>query len=238
MIDRNYEFRNACREGDLELVESLIDQVDINTKDYKVGDTPLLLASLNGYTKIVELLLNTGADPHYKNNNGNTALMIATRKTNVEIVKLLIKSGINIDHQNDGGDTALIIAARNDNLMMAEQLDGANRDIVNINGKIAFDYVLSIGCDKLLELTIPESFDFFDKDGKTFLMKSCENLNVKSFLFLYEKGANIFKKSNKDKSAYDILISYKCLPPSLQALKEKLILDQLINNEECLTLSL
>jgi ankyrin repeat protein len=58
--------------------------------------TPLILASINGNIKIVELLLEAGADVNNLNENGYTALMHASERGHVEIVNLLLINNADI----------------------------------------------------------------------------------------------------------------------------------------------
>jgi len=51
--------------------------------------TAFMFASSNGYTEVVELLLNRGVDPNIRNDDGETALMIASGYRHTEIVELL-----------------------------------------------------------------------------------------------------------------------------------------------------
>jgi ankyrin repeat protein len=72
-----------------------------------------MLASLYGYTEIVELLLDTGeSHPEYRDNEGETALMLASTNGNTEVVKLLLNSGeSHPGYQDNDGYTALIFAS-------------------------------------------------------------------------------------------------------------------------------
>jgi len=61
----------------------------INEKDSK-SCTALLMASCNGYSDIVELLLNYDADPSIPVTDGRTPLHYAAHNNNPEIVKLIL----------------------------------------------------------------------------------------------------------------------------------------------------
>ena len=68
-MTEQYEFHEACKDGDLEKVEILISEAKlkgsilsiINAKD-SIGRTPLHWASRNGHVKVMELLISYGAD--------------------------------------------------------------------------------------------------------------------------------------------------------------------------------
>lgn len=61
---------------------------DIDAKDEN-EETALLVAARNGYTAIVELLVDKGADLETKNVHGKTALRLATKYRHTTTVKLL-----------------------------------------------------------------------------------------------------------------------------------------------------
>lgn len=86
----------SCNE--LILLKSLklllsIDKIDINAKN-TTGMTALMFACKNGLLKLVEYLVDHGADLELKENqNGETALFFAVRSNQVEIVKFLLSRG-------------------------------------------------------------------------------------------------------------------------------------------------
>ena len=67
---------------------------------------------LERYAEIVELLLDSGADPNIKNYRGNTALMMASVKGYSDIVRLLLERNADPNIQNNEGYTSLIWANR------------------------------------------------------------------------------------------------------------------------------
>lgn len=90
-------------------------------KDDAEGRTPLLWACLlrNKETgvKIVQLLLERGADPNQRDNSGNSALLLATAVGNKKIVKHLLRgpattgdARVDVNQKNGKGYTALVTA--------------------------------------------------------------------------------------------------------------------------------
>lgn len=99
-------------DGDLELVRSLVTQgVDVNFVD-DFGETALTNASRCGRIKIVEFLLNSGADINLQfiDKTGWTALMCAGFFGHKELVTYLVVQGANPQLQNKKGETVLDMA--------------------------------------------------------------------------------------------------------------------------------
>ena len=75
--------------SDDDIVEDLIvKNINLNVQD-EAGNTALILASMEGHTKVVALLLNANADKYIVNNNGNDAIFYAKQKNHKNIIKLL-----------------------------------------------------------------------------------------------------------------------------------------------------
>jgi uncharacterized protein len=66
--------------------------VNVNVRTIS-GKTPLMAACYKGYSDIVHLLVDSGADVNGKDSTGDTALRIASRGGYSRIVELLKKAG-------------------------------------------------------------------------------------------------------------------------------------------------
>ena len=92
--------------GIVELVQiALRKGVDINTKDIDSNSyekTPLIYASMNGYTEIVNILVDNGADLEVKDTRGFTPLMRATVDGHTEIVDILTNKGADVNVKAHG----------------------------------------------------------------------------------------------------------------------------------------
>jgi ankyrin repeat domain-containing protein 17 len=85
--------------------------IELEHRDKK-GCTPLILAADGGHEKIVELLLNHGADMEAQSERTkDTALSLACTKGRYEVVDLLIKRKANLEHRNVSDYTPLSLAA-------------------------------------------------------------------------------------------------------------------------------
>ena len=95
------QFWNACEDGDVTEVQNLIQKIDDINKPNPKGWNAIILASFNHHVKIVELLLQNGANINSTNNNGTTVLMYAKTKvlenSNYAFLDLLLAQGATIN---------------------------------------------------------------------------------------------------------------------------------------------
>ncbi|KJV73780.1 ankyrin repeat domain-containing protein [Orientia tsutsugamushi] len=97
-------------QGDIELLQHLIDHgIDVNTADH-CGNTALHVASNNRNTSILKLLLDNNANPNLQNCKGNTPLHLATANGHIDIIRLLLNHGSDVNLPSGTNDTALWIA--------------------------------------------------------------------------------------------------------------------------------
>ncbi|MEO5350276.1 MAG: ankyrin repeat domain-containing protein, partial [Magnetococcus sp. YQC-3] len=73
---------------------------------HECGCTALLAAAEKGYTRIVQQLLDHGADINAVNNEGISALMFAARDNHLDTAKVLIERGIQTTITDKQGRTA------------------------------------------------------------------------------------------------------------------------------------
>lgn len=76
------------------------------------GSTALMYAARFGHTKIVQILLQEGADVKAKDSKGETALMGAASIGRVRMIQSLVEKGADIDAKTYRGTTALMKAAK------------------------------------------------------------------------------------------------------------------------------
>ena len=67
---------------------------------HTLDDSPLRLASENGHTNVVEILLKNHADIH-ANNDWPLRFASASADNHLDVVKLLLKYGANVHAQDD-----------------------------------------------------------------------------------------------------------------------------------------
>ena len=113
LADGENALRISILRKELVRAKALMSQVeDINYQgdldDISDGNnTPLMHAAFEGYTHIIEFLINSGADVDLKNSDKETALIIAANQEYSEAVELLINAGADLNLKDMHGRTAL-----------------------------------------------------------------------------------------------------------------------------------
>ena len=129
-LEQRVKLCDAAREGNYDFVysyllrqkqinkngRSLFTAVDVDTYISEHQYTPLFLASQNGHSKIVELLLQYGADVNIRACcvSGGYPVTKASSRGHLKVVKLLVdKGGADIDTKSYNGWSPLHYASRN-----------------------------------------------------------------------------------------------------------------------------
>lgn len=107
---------SACKQGNLELVKSLVAAgADVNEQTQTQG-TPFMFAVLGGNLNIAMWLQEQTADIHAKGSNGWSALTIAAAKGYVDILRWLIDAGADAQVRDVYRFTPLLRAVDNGHL--------------------------------------------------------------------------------------------------------------------------
>jgi len=103
------DMHHKCFSGDeKKLAEYLKDKEclsAINQPSYHDGTTPLEVAFSRGHTRIMEMLIEAGADVNQKYQNGMTLLHRACQNNNENMIKFLVYSGADVEAVNNDGLT-------------------------------------------------------------------------------------------------------------------------------------
>ncbi|KAG9239237.1 putative reticulocyte-binding protein 2 like protein a [Amylocarpus encephaloides] len=98
----------ACLSGKLDIAKQRYEErpQDLNEPDHALN-TPLHVASINGYTDVVKFLLGNGCTVDVVNDQKDTPLHDAIENGHVEVVRLLFNAGANPNKPNRHGDEPL-----------------------------------------------------------------------------------------------------------------------------------
>jgi ankyrin repeat protein len=162
----------ASENGFLEIVNILLSRpgIEINLQDNQ-GHTALMLATSNNHHKIVERLLEEGADVTSMDKHGITALMWAAKKNHHEVMKILLThkvartavemeekqstpdiTGVNL--RNSHGGTALMIAAAEGYCESLRLLidSGADVNLQSLSGNTALMFAIANNNQEIVKI--------------------------------------------------------------------------------------
>ena len=134
-------FDLACRTGDIENFNKIIDQNPDIIKIKCNGNFPLITALKNKHSEIATALIEKGANPDPKNNGA--PLQIACKNGDEKAVKALIGKEVNLDIGRESGKNGICIACINNHPEIVRQLIDAGADL---NAGLPGNNILHIAC--------------------------------------------------------------------------------------------
>lgn len=132
--------RKSCLDGDLAMVNELLNRnVNVNALDQD-GRTALMFAAFNGHLEMVKLLYEKGAEINLQDYVGRTALMFASSGKFPETVKFLLENEADpnlVDTEENF--TAIMFAAAEGNMEVVKILIDfkADPDLKDVDGETA-----------------------------------------------------------------------------------------------------
>ena len=93
------------------------------------GQTPLILAALQGDVALTEKLIKHGFKPDIKDFKGNTALILAAANGHIDCVKLLLKYEADLEVKNGEGYSAIFLATLNAQIDIVQVLADAGANL-------------------------------------------------------------------------------------------------------------
>ena len=104
------ELLSASKDGDVQMIQDLLGKIDINHQNNE-GHTALFTACEEGKTEVVEMLLDSNADPNVCTKEQQCSpLIIAAKNGHVKVVSQLLEKNAEIDYKDYDGWTALFWA--------------------------------------------------------------------------------------------------------------------------------
>lgn len=179
----------AVRSGVVDVVDALLEAgASVESQDAS-GKTPLITICGTkaknykvGHLKIVEKLLEKGADPLATDNKGHTAIGRAAHAGHTNIVLNLLKAGVPSDEPDDDGMTPLLHAAAGKHVKIVELLLKADKMAQFRKHPVA-------------------KTNTQDKSGKSALMYAAASKRMEMVTLLLSKGADPLAEDENGKTA-------------------------------------
>lgn len=151
--------RQAATDGNLNQVDTLLNEgVPAHTADER-GVTPLLMAAKNGHRDVAARLLEKGASVNQPRYDGVTPLLIAVQEGQLDIVTLFLEQGTNVNVRMPfvAGITLLHVAAHQGNrdIVLLLLKHGADKYARMMSGERPVDLARQHGHTELIPLLTP-----------------------------------------------------------------------------------
>jgi ankyrin repeat protein len=183
----------ACRSGDSEAVQWLLDTCDQNTAMID-GCTPLHIACENGHIEVARLLVEAGADKDKVSTDGSTPLYVACEQGHIEVVQLLVEAGSDTEKALADGCTPLYVACECGHTKVAQLLveAGADKEKASTSGYTPLLVTCHNGYVDVVRLLVEAGADKENAsaDGCEPLLIACENGHNEVARLLLEAGAD------------------------------------------------
>jgi ankyrin repeat protein len=178
--------------------EALIKRgIDPNTRMISVQMvTPLFIASINGYSEVVRVLVEAGADPDVGFLHKATPLYIACQRNRLETAQLLLSLGAKVDLALEDGATPLFIASQEGHERVVRLLlnNGADvgRRLTENNQSTSLQVASQFGHVGVVELLVKNGayLNATNKEGFSALATACYWGRYAVAAFLLKAGAN------------------------------------------------
>lgn len=199
----------ASRLGHVETVRQLLKdgKAEPNDMDSRAR-TPLFHAVTSGSTKVLEILLDHGAQIEWTNSINVTPLQASVIRGDLEMVKALVKRGALLDKFDSYGETAVYDAAARGRIEIVTYLAeaGADLDIKNDLGISAYLKASSKFDGRMMKVLADQGADLDtrDRNGCTALIRAVAAGNKTLTALLLQHGLDIDAKDNDGWTPLDV----------------------------------
>ena len=176
---------------------------DVNAANDNDFTVLMYAAAFNSNPKVIETLIDKGANVNAKTNDGNTALIQAFLNPNPKVIETLIDAGADVKAKNNDGSTALMLAVMSnkpfDTIKMLID-EGADVNAKMNNGTTVLMFaVMGNNSPETIKMLIDEGADINakGKDGFTALLfAALVSQDPKVVETLIDAGADVNAKNN------------------------------------------
>ena len=205
----------AVSKGHAEIVQLLLEnRADINIKSGEKGLTPLIYGAIHGKLKIMNILIDFGADMKLTTDSGRNALHYAAGNGHDEIVEFLIENGITIDALDYQSSSPLHLAAVFGKPSTVQNLisKGANKELQGLNNRTPLLSAVFSGNIETAEILLDHganvnAVDKFNSTAMHFILlfMAEETNDLQIFVkLLINYGADLTLKDEEGRTVLDL----------------------------------
>jgi ankyrin repeat protein len=192
----------ACSAGLLDVVANLLDRCGDGGGGGGGGRSllegeyyPLFIAASLSHVKVVQMLVDKGADVNQANTDGDTPLKIAAQQGHLEVVGFLVDKGANVNYADKDGVTPLKISAQKGHVGVVNLLldKGAEVNHADVDGVTSLFMAAQEGHVEVVGLLVDKgaNFDQTGNDGDFPLKIAAQQGHMEVVGLLVDKGANV-----------------------------------------------
>ena len=116
----------------------------VNATTSSYGTSALMMAAMNGYHEVVEVILKSAVDINARNKSGFTALMLAAQKGHTRVVQQLLQAGADPQLTDASNRTALTHAANDEVRRLLESTPQTGSGRSNYTGSAGSAHVVQL----------------------------------------------------------------------------------------------
>ena len=203
--DGKIDLITAVKEGNHELVQSLIQAgADVNVT-CEFGGTPLMYATGNVHNSCVSILLEAGASVNMSDVNGFTALHVAAWAGNNSVLNTILEAGADVNITDNKGTTPLIVATWEGNSTCMKVLiaEGADVNASEIDGITPLMSAVQTNHEECVRQLVKGGADVnaVDSKGFTALIAAAWTGNAKLVQMFLDAGAHVNRTNCRGQNA-------------------------------------
>ena len=165
---------------------------NINAQGGEYGNA-LQAASYRGHEKVVQILLDKGADINAQGGRYGNALQAASYRGDENVVRLLLNHGAVVNRKDIQGRTPFHLASAGGRMKTVEILSsfGSDPNVIDTQGRDCLHHAASRGSVEIVNWLLEVGFDpnYTDRDGWTSLHWAAKNGSVNTIEILKAAGA-------------------------------------------------
>jgi len=200
----------ATYNNNINIVKLLLERgVSVNQYTPVNHETPLIIASANGYEKVLECILDYTPYIEETNADGKTALILASEYNYIRCVNILLMHYADPNHVDSNSYAPLHYACSNGNIQMMECLFrfNANPTLKTNQGRTLLMIASIIGNDDIVKYLLKrgiEDINELDNDFNTALIHAGihNQFNIVNILLFYNADTTITNSEGKTIFSY------------------------------------